>query len=86
MRYVGLVFLGMVLWGGQASAEMLDAEEAEEVLTQGKTVSEFYEGTKYAGQRWTRVIYRNDLYICQDLKAGGQVQIVCWDDRIPNSD
>ena len=81
MRYVGLMFLGMVLWAGQASADMLHAEEAEKVLTQGKTISEFYVEAKFAAVRYTRVIYRNDLYICRDLQAGGQVRIACWDDR-----
>ena len=42
MRYVGLVFLGMVLWAGQAVAAELDMERSEEVLVNGKMISEHY--------------------------------------------
>ena len=73
MRYVGLVFLGMVLWAGQASAVELTIVESEKVLIKGKVVSEYYMTNKEKPvdvdtiTRITRVIWQSKLFVCQDF-------------------
>ena len=91
MRYVGLVFLGMVLWAGQVTAEPLDDEKSLEVLVQGKTISQYYgEDSRYNRRgrkvRYTRVIYRKKLYICEDGMGSGRSYVYCWDDKVVKRD
>ena len=91
MRYVGLMFLGMVLWAGQVTAEPLDAEKSLEVLVQGKTISQYYgEDSRYnrmkSKVRYTRVIYRKKLYICEDGMWSGKSYVRCWDDEVVKRD
>ena len=69
MRYVGLMFLGMVLCGGHtAGAVEMTAGESMKVVTNGKVVSEH---TRFSGNfkgvvRTTRIIWKGRLYICED--------------------
>ncbi len=89
MRYVGLVFLGMVLWAGQASAAKVDAEFALEIISQGKTIGEFYEENVDGAYRYSRVVHNGKLYICSDGLTGGPhldkyyVAYSCYDDISP---
>ena len=91
MRYVGLVFLGMVLWAGQVTAEAINSEKSLEVLVQGKTISQYYEADSRHNRmgrkaRYTRVIYRKKLYICEDGMWSGRSHVRCWDDEVVKLD
>ena len=72
MRYVGLVFLGIVLWGGHtAGAVEMTAADSMEVVTNGKVVNQYIKthGKHEFGldtSRTTRIIWKGRLYICQD--------------------
>ena len=93
MRYVGLMFLGMVLCGGHtAGAVEMTAAESMKIVTNGKVVSEH---TRLSGKwkdvvRTTRIIWKGRLYICEDYvvfhekvtpdQANGQVVAHCYDD------
>ena len=86
MRYVGLVFLGMVLWAGQAMAAELDMERSEEVLVNGKIISEHYFQTPNSYQppiRFTRVIHDDDLFICIDniRMEDKKLNMTCYDEK-----
>ena len=86
MRYVGLVFLGMVLWTGQAMAAELDMERSEEVLVNGKMISEHYwqPANTYAPPvRFTRVIHDDDLFICFDSVGmkDKKLNMTCYDEK-----
>ena len=86
MRYVRLMFLGMVLWAGPASAEMVPLEMAKQVLIEGKTIGEFYKKVGDALYRESRVIHDGSIYICKDwLSVLGSVRdlyvsVRCWND------
>jgi hypothetical protein len=66
VRYVGLVFLGLVLSAGQASAEVevLKDRDAVKILRDGKilTIQAYQKGfrTKYG------VIYKDQYFFCFD--------------------
>ena len=91
MRYVGLVFLGLVLWAGQASADQVSDKLAKRVMTQGLTIGEDYYGTGPSAKRMSRVVYKFELYICMDYLKGlitqqpktvaptMDVMIRCWE-------
>ena len=83
MRYVGLIFLGMVLWAGQAMAAELDMERSEQILIKGKIVHERFivKDRSYEFPRVTRVLYKGDLYICTDYLSAKQVNFRCFDDK-----
>ena len=71
MRYVGLVVLGLVLWAGQASAERVSDERALLIVVNGKTIGEHYKTVEYEGissveVRTSRVVFRTELFICND--------------------
>ena len=83
MRYIGLVFLGLVFWAGQASAYMLSPDESLKVIIKGKTISEQYRrGNDEDVIRWSRVVYKNKLYICSDTLYKRTVAYLCYDDRL----
>ncbi len=44
MRYLGLVFLGLVLWVGQALADEVSDKLALRVITEGKNIGENHYG------------------------------------------
>ena len=93
MRYVGLMFLGMVLCGGHtAGAVEMTAAESMKIVTNGKVVSEH---TRLSGKfkdvvRTTRIIWKGRLYICEDYvvwhdkvtpdQVNAQVVARCYDD------
>ena len=84
MRYVGLVFLGMVLWAGQAMAAELDMERSEEVLVNGKIISEHYFQPPNSYQppvRFSRVIHDDDLFICIDRVHDAKLNMACYDEK-----
>ena len=83
MRYVGLVFLGLVLWAGQVSAEPLDHERSKFILFSGEILSQTYNtsfkrDTEYT--RITRIRYDGGLYICTDFVYHGVVRVSCFDE------
>ena len=64
MRYVGLVFLGLVLSAGQASAELLIDGDAVKILRDGKIIH-----NKNREASWTTkfsVIYKDQYFACID--------------------
>ena len=84
MRYLGLVFLGMVLWAGQAVAAELDMERSEEILVNGKIISEHYFQTPNSYQppiQFTRVIHDDDLFICIDNVRDMKLNMTCYDEK-----
>ena len=93
MRYVGLVFLGLVLWAGQASAaRIMDRQSTLEIITEGKTIGEFYTTLEVFDQqvnyRTSRVVYQGRLFICSDwlIAPDGEnnkqkVSYTCYDDE-----
>ena len=96
MRYLGLVFLGLVLWGGHtAGAVEMTAADSMEVVTNGKVVNQHIKsyGKHEFGldtYRTTRIIWKGRLYICEDYlvfhekvtpdQVKGQVVARCFDD------
>ncbi len=64
MRYLGLVFLGLVLSAGQASAEELIDGDAVKILKDGKIIHmqnrEAQWGTQFS------VIYKDQYFVCRD--------------------
>ena len=86
MRYVGLVFLGLVLWAGQVSAEPLDHERSKFILFSGEILSETYNTSlkrDFEYTRITRIRYDGGLYICTDFVNYGHVLVKCFDET-PN--
>ena len=93
MRYVGLVFLGMILWAGQAGADQVSNKQAERIITRGETIGEDYYGEGPQAKRISRVVYNLELYICMDflgvppnqmpntVAPTNHVLISCWDDN-----
>ena len=78
MRYVGLVFLGLVLWAGKASAEFFIFDDAMKIIVKGETISELYYGIGEDAVRYSRVIYKNKLYICSDYQDMNTVFYRCY--------
>jgi len=69
VRYLGLVFLGMILCKGQtAGAVQMTAAESMEVVTNGKVISEHTRHSRKWNEtiRTTRIIWKSRLYICED--------------------
>ena len=84
MRYVGLVFLGMVLWAGQAVAITIGSERSKSILLNGEVISETYNTNIRLDLEYTRITrikYRGGLYICRDNVEGSEVRVECFDDR-----
>ena len=97
MRYVGLMFLGMVLCGGHTTgAAEMTAAESMKVVTNGKVVNQYIQtyGKHEDGLdtvRTTRIIWKGRLYICEDYlvfhekvtpnQANGQVVAHCFNDE-----
>jgi len=93
VRYLSLMFLGMVLClGHTAAAKELTAAESMDVVTKGKVVSQYIQtyGKHKDGLdtvRTTRIIWQGRLYICEDYlvfhdtQANGQVVARCFDDE-----
>tara|TARA_B100001059_G_C17468012_1_gene395514 strand:- start:97 stop:441 length:345 start_codon:yes stop_codon:yes gene_type:complete len=80
VRYVGLVFLGLVLWTGQASAELMSLKQSETIVAKGKTISEYYKRTDHQkiAVRHSRVVYNNVLFICTDYVEKFDVVVGCF--------
>ena len=78
MRYVGLVFLGLVLWAGQASADhhvrKLEGPRASTVLVLGEAVASTWETETFT--RHTRVIYNEQYWMCRDNELLGRTIFV----------
>ena len=78
MRYVGLVFLGMVLWAGQAAADhhvrRLEGPRAATVLVFGEVVASTWETKSFT--RHTRVIYNEQYWMCKDTSLLGETIFV----------
>ena len=94
MRYLGLVFLGMILCRGQtAGAVQMTAAESMEVVTNGKVISEHTRLSRKWNEtiRTTRIIWKSRLCICEDQvvfhekitadQVNGQVVATCFDDE-----
>ena len=93
MRYVGLMFVGLVLWVGQASAaRIIDRQVALEIITEGKTIGESYSTLEAFDQqvnyRTSRVVYQGRLFICHDWLIAPDdannkqnVSYTCYDDQ-----
>ena len=94
MRYLGLMFLGMVIYGGHtAGAVEMTAAESMKVVTNGKVVSEHTRLTEKWKDtiRTTRIIWEGRFYICEDyvvfdpkhrLDVGtGRAVVRCFDNE-----
>ena len=64
MRYVGLVFLGLVLSAGQASAEFLRDGDAVKILKDGKILHIYTRESIYRTS--FNVIYKSQYFVCVD--------------------
>ena len=64
MRYLGLVFLGLVLSAGQASAEVLRDMDAAKIFRDGKIAHK----NNATGLQIFRygVIYKGQYFVCMD--------------------
>ena len=86
MRYLGLLFVGMVLWAGQASTDVvMNPDKAREILLNGETISEIYRADR-GGEEYKRIMrirYNDALYICTDQVAVVVVKIQCFDETRP---
>ena len=83
MRYVGLVFLGLLLWAGQVSAVLLDHERSKFILSSGEILSETYNTSLKRDFEYTliaRIRYDGGLYICTDFVYHGVVRVCCFDE------
>lgn len=77
MRYIGLVFLGLVLWAGQASAVLLEQKWAEEIVLNGEIIHKHVSEKK--GMFEMRVIHKNTYYMCMDSnRVGVGFRLKCW--------
>ena len=74
MRYVGLVFLGMVLWAGQASAAVFEGKEAAEIISYGEIIHSHVRSER---SLFLRVLYEGDYYICSDGNLTEAVFLQC---------
>ena len=65
MRYIGLVFLGLVLWTGQASAGMVLGKAAEQIVIKGEIIHKIFREKR----QWCemRVIHEGNYYRCIDF-------------------
>jgi len=63
VRYVGLMFLGMVLWAGQASAAVFKGKEAAEIISDGEIIHSHLRNDLIL---ILRVLYKGDYFICKD--------------------
>ena len=83
MRYLGLMFLGVVLWAFQASAVTLDHDRSKFILFNGEILSETYNTSlkrDFEYTRITRIRYDGGLYICTDFVYPAHVQVKCYDE------
>ena len=77
MRYVGLVFLGLVLGAGQAAADLLEQKSAEEIILKGEIIHKHVNEKS----RWfeMRVIHKDTYYKCIDFYLAGEgFRLKCW--------
>ena len=88
MRYLCLVFLGLVLLAGQASAAEVEAGFALKIMSEGRTIGELYQRlTDDEQTRISRVVYDGNLYICFDSLHGRHLEklyvaYTCYDEVI----
>ena len=73
MRYVGLVFLGMVLLSSQAFAKTYEDSEAEKIITSGKIIHMEVDGSFFN----IRVIYKSSYYSCYEYSYDGKLSLTC---------
>ena len=81
MRYLGLMFLGMVLWAFQASAVTLDHDRSKFILFNGEILSETYNTSlkrDFEYTRITRIRYNGGFYICTDFVNYDHVKVLCY--------
>ena len=64
MRYVVLVFLGLVLSAGQASAEELIDGDAVKILKHGKIIH--VQNREGMSRTQFSVIYKDQYFVCRD--------------------
>ena len=78
MRYLGLVFLVMVLLAGQAAADdhvrKVEGPRAATVLVFGEVVASTWDTTTFT--RHTRVIYKERYWLCKDSQLLGKTIFV----------
>ena len=75
MRYVGLVFLGLSLWAGQASADLVQNKEAVKIILEGKII---HKHIKDGVSLYMRVIHKGTYYICYDGKVSEEAYVDCF--------
>ena len=83
MRYLGLMFLGMVLWAFQASAVILDHERSKFILFNGEILSETYNTSlkrDFEYTRITRIRHDGGFYICTDFVNYAHVKVECYNE------
>ena len=74
MRYVGLVFMGLVLWVGQVTAkepdefnvEIRNNQEALEIVLKGQILNHSLNEDK---RMEARIIYEGRYWICKDYAS-----------------
>lgn len=75
MRYVGLAFLGMVLWTGQVSAAKYEDEQALKIISEGKIINTHNVNEQVLK---LRVLYKGNYHICTDGAFSDTVFLQCW--------
>ena len=74
MRYLSLVFLGLVLWAGQASAEKFLDTAAVKIIADGKII---HRSNLEPLSLLMRVIYEDKYFICVDKMFEDRVYLNC---------
>ena len=74
MRYLGLMFLGMVLWAGQATAEKFLDTAAVKIVADGKII---HRSNLERTSLLMRIIYEDRYFICVDKIFEDRVYLNC---------
>ena len=75
MRYFGLVFLGMVLWAGQASAEKIEGTQAVKIVVDSEII---HKHTKDGFRFRMRVTHKGDYYVRKDFQLEDRARLTCY--------
>ena len=75
MRYLGLVFLGMVLWAGQASAVKIVGKPAVKIVSEGTIIHKHVVNDVSLNMR---VLHKGAYYVCKDGQAGDKSYLFCY--------
>ena len=75
MRYVALVFLGVVLWAGQASAVKIEGKPAVKIVLEGTIIRKHVVNDVSLNMR---VLHKGKYYVCKDGKLGDKSYLSCY--------